>query len=222
LFPPGALRASESGAPQDVSYFSFFDGWGGDGYALDRLERFVEAPSRVQCEPDAMVVHASKALRYRVRVHPAFVERLDRFERFVTALASEHYGRAPRKLVHRGAFACRSVRTRPDRISEHALGNALDFQGLDFGPLPRRVEVPAGMPRALRAPFSLRVLQHWSPKRERDRYHAAFLHRLAEELRGRPDIFRGVVGPPRPRHRDHLHLDAAPWRYSMFGYDHPE
>jgi hypothetical protein len=71
----------------------------------------------------------------------------------------------------------------------------------------------------MRRGFSLRVRSHWTPKRERDAYHAAFLHRLVEELRKRPDIFRGIVGPPRPRHTDHLHLDAAPWRYAMYSFD---
>jgi hypothetical protein len=73
----------------------------------------------------------------------------------------------------------------------------------------------------MRRGFSLRVLEHWSPRNPRDAHHARFLHRLVEELRGRPDIFRGIVGPPRPRHFDHLHLDAAPWRYAMYEFDEP-
>ena len=32
-------------------------------------------------------------------------------------------------------------------------------------------------------------------------------------------VFRGIVGPPQPRHHDHLHFDAAPWRYTWFRYD---
>jgi hypothetical protein len=166
-----------------------------------------------------MIRYRSRALRYSVIVHPAFVERLERFDALVTAFAIERYGRAPRRLVHRGAFSCRSTRANSERISEHAFGNALDFQGLDFGPLPRKLTAPAGMPRHLRQGFSLRVETAWFPKRERDAYHAAWLHTLTETLRARPDIFRGIVGPPRPRHSDHLHFDAAPWRYSMFGYD---
>jgi hypothetical protein len=165
------------------------------------------------------VRHRSRALRYTVTAHPEFVARLSRFEALVIELATEHYGRAPRKLVHRGVFACRSLRSRRERISEHALGNAIDLQGFDFGPLPRKAAAPAELPRAMRRAFSVRVLSHWTPKRARDAYHARFLHKLTEELRARPDIFRGIVGPPRPRHHDHLHLDAAPWRYAMFGYE---
>jgi hypothetical protein len=216
--------ASCAGLPADVrgeaetSYFSFFDGWEGEAYALDEVPRFVEG-AKVTCAPDAMVRHRSRALRYAVTAHPEFVARLQRFEQLVIELATEHYGRAPRKLVHRGVFACRSLRSRRERISEHALGNAIDLQGFDFGPLPRKAAAPAELPPSMRRAFSVRVLSHWSPKRARDVYHARFLHRLTEALRARPDIFRGIVGPPRPRHHDHLHLDAAPWRYSMFGYE---
>jgi hypothetical protein len=215
----GATALANAAEDYRTSYFSFFDGWEGEPYALDAEPRFLGDDERVECAPSQMVRHRSRALRYVVTVHPEFAVRLQRFEALVTDLALEHYGRAPRKLVHKGAFACRSLRARRDRISEHALGNAIDVQGFDFGPMGRGSSPPVAMPRALRRAFSVRVSQHWSPRSARHEYHAAFLHRLAEELRVRPDIFRGVVGPPRPRHRDHLHLDAAPWRYAMFGYD---
>ena len=223
LVVPLAL-AGAAGLPADVrgesatSYFSFFDGWEGEAYALDAVPRFVEGEAEVSCAPDAMVKHKSRALRYAVTAHPEFVARLERFEALVVELATAHYGRAPKKLVHRGVFACRSLRSRRERISEHALGNAIDLQGFDFGPLPRKAQAPAELPRSMRRAFSVRVINHWAPKRARDAYHARFLHGLTEALRQRPDIFRGIVGPPRPRHHDHLHLDAAPWRYSMFGY----
>lgn len=214
-----AFAADEGAAELDVSHFSYFEGWAANGYALDLVPRFVEDTKRVRCDTGAMVVHRSRALRYGVRVHPAFAERLQRFEAFVSELAREHYGRAPRRLVHHGAFACRRARHRRERVSEHALGNAIDLEGFDFGRLPRGAAAPEAMPRRMRRAFSLRVGRHWAPRRARDAYHARFLHRLAEELRERPDIFHGIVGPPRPRHHSHLHLDAAPWRYAMFGYD---
>lgn len=206
----------------DTSHFSSFDGWGGESYGLDGVSRHLAPEETIACAPEEMVTHRSRELRYAVKAHPDFVARLQRFEAFVVELATQHYGRAPRKLIHRGVFACRSLRSRPERISEHALGNAIDLKGFDFGPLPRKVEAPEALPRALRRAFQVRVLKHWSPRKAIDEYHARFLHRLAEELRGRPEIFRGIVGPPRPRHHDHLHLDAAPWRYAMFGYDSPD
>ena len=202
-----------------VERFSFFDGWEGEPYGLDAEPRYLEEDQKVECATDQMVRHRSKTLRYAVIAHPDFVVRLQRFEAFVMALATEHYGRAPRKLIHRGVFSCRTLRSRSERISEHALGNALDLQGFDFGPLPRKVQAPEALPKAMRRAFSLRVLKHWQPRNARDAYHAQFLHCLVEELRAHPEIFRGIVGPPRPRHLDHIHLDAAPWRYAMYGFD---
>jgi len=202
-----------------INYYSYFDGWPTEPYPLDAIERFLPQGQRLRCDTAGMVQHRNRALRYAVRVNPAFVPRLERFEALVTELATDHYGRPPRRLIHRGSFSCRSARGRRGRISEHAFGNALDLQGFDFGRLPQNADVPDDFPRHLRRPFRLRVLSHWSPRRARDAHHAAFLHLLAETLHRRPDIFRGIVGPPRRRHRDHLHLDAAPWRYAMFGYE---
>ncbi|MEM6958127.1 MAG: extensin family protein [Myxococcota bacterium] len=208
---------------QDVNFFSFFDGWPRDAYPLDETPRFLERPGRPDCPTDSLVRYRGSKIRYAgsVRVNAAFVPRLERFEALVTDLAMEHYGRLPRRLRHRGAYNCRAARGRRARISEHAFGNALDLQGFEFPRLGRGEALPEGMPRRMRRAFRITVLEHWGPRRARDAYHAQFLHRLADELRGRPEIFRGIVGPPRPRHRDHLHLDAAPWRYSMYGYDRP-
>lgn len=217
--PGGGAVAQSMVAGPTVQYYSFFNGWPAEPFALDAVPRFLEPNERLRCDASTMVTHRSRALRYAVRTSPAFVERLERFETFVTALAVEHYGRAPRRLVHKGAFNCREARGRRGRISEHALGNALDFQGLDFAPLRRGDTAPEGMPRHLRRGFSVRVLSHWQPRRARDGYHAQFLHHLAESVRAHPEIFRGIVGPPRPRHANHLHLDAAPWTYAMFGYE---
>ena len=216
--PAASTPESARLLPERASYFSFFDGVEREPYALDAVSRFLEPSERLRCEASELVTYRSRSLRYVVRVHPAFRERLARFDALVVDLATSHYGRPPRRLAHHGSFACRSLRSRKERISEHALGNALDLRGFDFGPLPRRLAAPEAMPKHLRAGFSVRVLDNWAPRRSRDDYHARFLHQLAEALRHRPDIFRGIVGPPRPRHHDHLHLDVAPWRYAMFGY----
>lgn len=215
-----AVHAQEPPASAtEVSYFSYFEGWATDPSALDATERFLEPKKKVTCDATTLVPYHSKALRYGVLAHPEFVERLRRFETLVIEHATAHYGRAPRRLLHKGAYSCRSQHARKERISEHALGNAIDVIGFELGPLPRGAAAPAEMPRHMRRAVSLRVGLHWSPRSERDAYHARFLHTLTESLRDRPDIFRGIVGPPRPRHHDHLHFDAAPWRYSMFGYD---
>ncbi len=190
-------------------------------YALDAVPRHVAREADVECASEDMVRFRGGDVRYSptARVHPDFVPRLEAFEEVLVDLAERHYGRAPRRLHHVGAYACRRSRGRTTRVSEHALGNALDLEGLDFGPLARDATLPEHLPRRLRRSFQVSVGSHWSPRRERDRMHADFLHALADTLRDRPDIFRGMVGPPRPRHHGHLHLDAAPWRYAMYHYD---
>lgn len=217
------LRAVHAQEPTpsatEVSYFSFFEGWATDPSALDQTERFLEPKTKVKCDPSALVVYHSKQLRYGVLAHPEFVERLQRFEALVIEHSIAHYGRAPKRLLHKGAYSCRSQHARKERISEHALGNAIDVIGFELGALPRGAVAPVDMPRHLRRAVSVRVHLHWSPRSERDAYHARFLHTLTEAVRAHPEIFRGIVGPPRPRHHDHLHFDAAPWRYAMFGYD---
>jgi len=213
---------SDVAADGTVSHFSWFDGWARDPYVLDGVERFMESPGqRPECPTADIVRHRGTHLRYAgpARVHKAFVPRLERFERVVQELATEHYGRAPHRILHRGAFNCRRARGRRARVSEHALGNALDLRGFEFRGLPRDATAPDDMPRRMRRGFRITILEHWGPRRPRDEHHAEFLHELADTLRGRPDIFRGIVGPPRPRHGNHLHLDAAPWRYAMYGYD---
>jgi len=219
LAPAAGESSTAEAAVGTVTHYSFFDGWPSEPYALDSTERFLPQGQRLHCNSSALVRYHSAQLRYTVRVNPAFAQRLAAFDRLLVERGREVYGRAPRRLVQRGAYNCRSARGRRGRISEHAFGNALDFQGLDFPRLRHGEPAPEGMPRRLRRGFSVRIADHWGPRRTRDAYHARFLHALTEELRGHTEIFRGIVGPPQRRHRNHLHLDASPWHYAMFAYD---
>lgn len=204
----------------------------GDGYELDRVERFLEKPTkRLQCDRSNLVTYSGTAIRYRgaVTVNVPFRERLERFENVVAETAQEVYGRAPRTIVHFGAYSCRSSRNRSRRVSEHALGNAIDIAGFDFGAAPKSSVLPAELPRQLRGPFQVRVAKHWNPKKNvlpgigtaskesstqsAAALHARFLHLLTERLIDRPEIFRGMIGPSRADHSDHLHFDVSPWRY---------
>lgn len=194
----------------------------GDGYELDSIERHVE-PSRsrkVRCTQEGLVLYRGETVRYQsaVTVNPAFRERLRRFESVVAEVATEFYGRAPRRIQHYGAYSCRTSRNRSYRLSEHALGNALDVVGFDFGPLGKKDPAFEAQPKPLRAPFNIRVARHWGkagdPVAET---HARFLRVLTQRLLERGDIFRGVVGPGYPGHDDHLHFDVAPWRYVRLG-----
>ncbi|MEO0325877.1 MAG: extensin family protein [Myxococcota bacterium] len=195
-------------------------GWPTTLYKLDGVPRFLEERVRLRCPGPEIVRYQGSTVRFRnpLRVHYAFVERVARFEEVVAEVAETIYVRPPRRIVHHGAYNCRMVRGRRRRVSEHALGNAIDLTGFAFGPLGNR-EAPEGMPDFFRRSFSVNVRDHWSPRYRRDTRHAIFLHTLIDRLSERPDIFRGIVGPPQRRHLAHIHLDAAPWRYTWYRYD---
>jgi hypothetical protein len=210
-----AGTATSEGAPQ-ASLWAAWNAVRGDAYELDAVERFRENGSRVACDREGLVSYAGTTIRYHgaVLVSAPFRERLQRFEQVAAETATEVYGRAPRRVRHFGAFSCRASRKRSYRLSEHALGNAIDVAGFDFGPLPKGAEVDPALPKALRGAFQVRVERHWdrsgSPSAE---LHARFLRALTTRLIERRDVFRGFVGPSDPSHANHLHLDVAPWRY---------
>jgi hypothetical protein len=183
--------------------------------ALERVPRVLPEGAPLPCEraTPELVRYRGEHLRYQkpLQVHPQFRARLPRFEQLVRELAERHYGRAPRRIVHLGAFSCRRMRRYPTWVSEHALGNAIDIAGFDFGPLPRAAAAPAGLPRALRGAFEVRLERHWSAAGTASA-HAAFLRELAQALIDRPDLFSVVLGPAWPGHHNHFHLDRAPYR----------
>lgn len=186
-----------------------------DWYPLDIVPRIVPPRGRLRCPDVELVVYRGDVLRYHhpVRIYAGFRERLRRFEEVVRDVAIEIYGRAPRRIVHIGAFNCRRIRGYPDVLSEHALGNGIDIAGFDFGRLPRGEQLPEGLPRAIAHPFRVRMKDHWDGgRRAADEVHQRFLHTLAERLIARPDIFRVLLGPAWPGHRNHFHFDVAPDR----------
>ncbi len=184
----------------------------GTPYALDSTTREVPATGRLRCDRDALVRHAGEHVRYHtpVTVHPAFRERLQRFEALVATVAKDHYGRAPRRIVHLGTYNCRRIRRYPTLMSEHALGNAIDVAGFDFSPLPRKAKGPEGLSRRHRRGFKVRMKRHWDAT-GRDARHARFLRDLARHVIA-ADIFRVLLGPAWPGHDNHFHFDMAPYR----------
>jgi hypothetical protein len=192
----------------------------GDAYELDTIERFLDEGTRVSCNPKVLVRHGGTHLRYKssVQIDPAFRDRLVRFEQVVVELAEEIYGRAPTRLAHFGTYSCRSSRNRSQRLSEHALGNAIDVTGFDFARAKKQQALAAGLPPGLRGPFQIRVARHWTvdPKQPLSAVHARFLRELASRLSERDDVFRGMIGPSRSDHSDHFHFDMSPWRYVRF------
>lgn len=182
-------------------------------YALDGIDRRMTADGR--CPEVPLVRYAGSLVRFDrpVRIHEAFVPRVRVFEQIVYEAAVEVYGRPPRRLVHRGAYNCRAVRGFPDLLSEHGLGNALDWSGADFGPLVAGQAGPPGLPTTLRRGFSVRVADHYRVTRGIGAVHARFFQILRERLIATTEL-SGVLGPGYPGHEDHFHIDVAPWTLS--------
>ncbi|AKF10610.1 hypothetical protein DB32_007759 [Sandaracinus amylolyticus] len=203
------IAASSAKAQLDLGWLF---GRRGPSYALDDIARRGQDTSI--CQPEIMVPYRGTALRYSgtVRVHPAFLERLPELERVAIEVATEIYGRAPHRLIHAGAYNCRSVRGNRGRLSEHALGNALDVRGFEFRALPRRTRAPEGLPRALRRGFTVSLERHWEAESETGAVHQRFLRTLIERL-AREDVFRVIYGPAHPGHRNHFHFDMSPFRW---------
>ena len=228
-----SLAVGCGGQDSDSSGEGFF-GWvqrrvqPRDPYALDDMPRSRDPAEELECDRESLERYEGEHVEYAraLNVDPAFVERLERFEELVHELAIETYGRGPRRVLHVGAFACRTVRGREERISEHALGNALDVTGFSFGRW-HPPETPDGVatemggaeaappeppPESLRRPFRVTVREHWDTDDEADQVHRAFLRTLAGRLQ-EERVFRSMIGPSQAGHAGHLHLGMPPWRY---------
>lgn len=186
----------------------------GDPYELDAVERRLEDGESPPCDPKSLVLYRGTVLRYdgALTVSEPFKERLARFEQVVADVSSGIYGRAPTRIRHYGAYSCRSTRNRQSRVSEHALGNALDVVGFDFSSATKAAPLPEGLPRPLAHAFQVRIRQHWGASEGIGAVHASFLARLTQRL-AEEGIFRSMFGPGHGGHDDHLHLDVSPWRH---------
>ncbi len=222
--PPSRLAEGEAADDGEIaSFFPLSRGelwarWNalrGDPYELDGVERRLEDGERATCDPKSMVSYRGSRLRYSgaLTISEPFRERLERFEHVVAEVSLEVYGREPSRIRHYGAYSCRSTRNRSWIVSEHALGNALDVVGFDFGSAGKQQPLADGLPSTLKHPFQVRVARHWGKTEGNSAIHARFLTLLTERLEARDDIFRCMFGPGHGGHDDHLHLDVAPYRY---------
>jgi hypothetical protein len=178
-------------------------------YPLDAVDRTMPATGPVVCPTLPLVVYRGTKLLYRkpARVHPAFAERLRRFEDVVVEVAREQFGRAPLALTHAGTYSCRRIARYPTLLSEHGLGNGIDVVGFSFPRLPRGQR--SDLPPELRRPFEVTLADWQRPARTP---RARFLDALARRLVARHDIFNVMLGPAYPGHRGHFHFDVAPYR----------
>lgn len=179
-------------------------------YPLDGLDRALRA-RQLTCPEVELADHAGAEVELAppARVAPPFVSRLIQLEQVVRAAAMQAYARPPSKILLAASYDCRSVRGDNQRLSEHALGNAVDVAGFVFDASPGWPETPAPLPGA----FEVRVERHWKnkgdPALER---HARFLDAVTRELVERR-VFRTLLGPSHPDHTDHFHFDMAPEEY---------
>lgn len=179
-------------------------------YPLDGLSRELGTP-HLSCPEVELVEHAGREVAFTpsARVVQPFAARLLQFEQVVRAAAVQIYARPPSKILILASYGCRSVSDDNERLSEHALGNAIDVAGFVFDESADWPDTPAPLPGA----FEVRVERHWQNKGDPalDR-HARFLEALTRELLER-GVFRTMLGPSHRDHADHFHFDMAPWDY---------
>ncbi|MFT7582827.1 MAG: hypothetical protein ACI9MR_004511 [Myxococcota bacterium] len=191
-----------------------------DDYGLDALSREIPAKGKVKCPKVPLVRYGGAVIRYHkpVRVYTGFKTRLQRFEETVREVAIEVYGRSPSRIRHIGTYNCRRIGGYPNLVSEHGLGNGIDIAGFDFASAKK--PLPMGVAKRLSRRFKVRVKSHWrAPETgalrrdvDADTLHAVFLRRLTDRLLTREDVFRVLLGPAFPGHKDHFHFDMAPYR----------
>jgi hypothetical protein len=183
-------------------------------YALDTLPREVPKAGPLECPKVELVDYGGDTLRFSssTKVYIGLRDRLKAFEKIAAEVGTEIYGRPPIRVAHLGTYSCRRIAAYPEFLSEHALGNAIDIAGFDFGPLPKGQSLPEGVPAGFKNGFEVRVLSHWKAQTAHAAIHARFLKTLARRLIARKDVFRVLLGPGYAGHDNHFHFDMAPFR----------
>ena len=142
-------------------------------------------------ETPVTMTGATAALSQPATLGCPLATRFDDFEREVLQpLAIRYFGQSVKRIHHYGAYACRNQRGRnPDRLSQHALGRAIDVSGFE-----------------LEDGRIIRVARDWDGFGRRSR----FLRNVAREA---CDLFHVVLTPSHnDAHGDHLHFDTGPWK----------
>jgi hypothetical protein len=199
----GALVVYDSPAGEPVATRGAPEPQLPEAYALDDLPRAIDGA--LSCPRIELTEYAGASVRFlpAARVAAPFRERLVELERVVRETSLACYGRAPSALLIAASYDCRAVTGNHKRLSEHALGNALDITAFRFDADPARGE-PA---------FDVRIDRHWNASGDAlVERHVRFLHALTQALIAR-NVFRTLLGPAHPDHRDHFHFDMAPHHY---------
>ncbi len=179
------------------------DTCGGD-YPLDALSRKLSSADSPECPDVELKLYAgtSIALNQPVEINAALVPYVKRYEKLVVELSKKHYGRVPDRMLQIGGYQCRQSTGKRKKLSEHALGNALDIAGFRF---------------LGDEGFLITLKEHWKPTSPGDKKHACFFRELASETIRRR-IFRGVIGPGTAQHDNHFHLDMGQWELRQINF----
>ena len=167
--------------------------------------RFRELPDRR--EPDAqgcgiphgvIVTRGPLGLTYAppLQIDCTLAKELASIEQVIQEKAEEHLGSSIKQVVTVGTYSCRRVRGGfTGRLSEHAVGNAIDFGGF----VPRRGS-------------TVSVGRDYRPLEDSPSARGRFLRGVFWGLRGRGRLTH-VIGPEtRSDHHDHIHVDRGePW-----------
>ena len=180
-------------------------------YELDRMSRKVPISGSARCPAIDLVEYSGTEVRFHkpLRIAEPFRAHVRAFEAIVRDAAIEVYGRPPTRIRHFGSFYCRRISTWPYLISEHGMGNALDVGGFDFSRL-KKGQYP-DVQKRFRRSFQVRVSRHWHAS-GKDAAHARFLRLVARRAIDRAGLFRVILGPAHPGHKDHFHFDMAQHR----------
>lgn len=183
-------------------------------YALDEIPRTAPESGDLPCPKIELEAYRGDVIRFQpvIWIHKALRPRVATLERVARDVGVEVYGRAPIRIADLGGYGCRRMRDHAGWLSEHALGNAVDVAGFDFGHLPKGAKLPAGLDKAFENGFEVRVLQHWGKRAGHAAVHARYLRTLIERLAPREDGFRVLLGPGFPGHDNHFHFDMGPIR----------
>jgi len=138
----------------------------------------------VRLSPAAGLSRSSLVLRCPAAVALVMWER-----HVVEPAARRHFAENLRGIRSLGTYACRNVNGRgTGRRSQHASANAIDIAGFTLGTVDVSVE------------------RDWNAANPKDRF-------LKEVRQGACGLFGTVLSPDyNALHRNHLHLDMAPWR----------
>jgi len=208
-------------------------------YPLDGMRRKGGCPDMKLQKFSGETLRLSPA----ARITPSFREPLLELEEVVREVSLRVYSRVPSSILVAASYGCRTVNGSGRRLSEHALGNAIDIKGFRFAAegedaTPAKSKGSTSSKKGTSkstsatqssaaktkdgtaakkggdgASFDVLVSKHWKARGDASSRRAA---RFLDELTQallQRDVFRTLLGPAHRDHDDHFHFDMAPTHY---------